>query len=135
MPITHLDCLNLAHWLHNAATEDGKGPICFAIVDAQGDLIWFERMDNAPGRATKIAIAKAYTASRMRSSTSEFHERLNREKLSVYDFMDPQFTAIPGGSPLFITDGTIVGAIGISGRDIESDQRLADAVAFYYSSL
>lgn len=135
MPITHLDCLNLAHWLHNAATEDGRGPICFAMVDAQGDLMWFERMDNAPARAANIAIAKAYTALRMRSSTIEFHERINREKLSVQDFMDPQFTAIPGGSPLFIANGTIVGAIGISGRDIQSDQNLADAVAFYYSSL
>ena len=135
MPLTHLDCLNLAHWLHNAASEDGLGPVCFAIVDAQGDLIWFERMDQAPARAANTAIAKAYTSIRMGCSTIEFHERLQREQLHSHDFMDSKFTAIPGGSPLFVPDGTIVGAIGISGRQIENDQTLADAVAMYYSSL
>lgn len=135
MLITHLDCLNLAHWLHNTATEDGLGPICFALVDAQGDLIWFERMDNAPARAANIAIAKAYTSLRMGSSTIDFHERLEKEKLTTHDFVDQNFTAMPGGSPLFTADGTVVGAIGISGRDTTSDQTLADTVAFYFMSL
>lgn len=135
MLITHLDCLNLAHWLHNSAAEDGRGPVCFAMVDAQGDLIWFERMDSAPARAADIAIAKAYTSLRMGSSTIEFHERLLREKLQIQDFMDSKLTAIPGGSPLFTATGAIVGAIGISGRDIKCDQELADAAAFYFSSL
>ncbi len=135
MLITHLDCLNLAHWLHNTATEDGLGPICFAMVDAQGDLIWFERMDNAPARAANIAIAKAYTSLRMGSSTIDFNERLEKEKLTTHDFVDQKFTAMPGGSPLFMADGTIVGAIGISGRDTGSDQTLADTVAFYFMSL
>lgn len=135
MLITHLDCLNLAHWLHNTASEDGLGPICFAIVDAQGDLIWFERMDRAPARAANIAIAKAYTSLRMGNSTQAFKQRLERESLSCSDFMDQRLTAIPGGSPLALADSRIVGAIGISGRHIESDQALADAAALYFSSL
>ena len=135
MLITHLDCLNLAHWLHNTAAEDGLGPISFAMVDNQGDLIWFERMDKAPARSAAIAIAKAYTSLRMGTSTAEFNERLVREKLSSRDFMDHKLTAMPGGSPLFVADGTVVGAIGISGRDVESDQVLADTAAFYFSSL
>lgn len=135
MLLTHLDCLNLAHWLHNAATEDGLGPISFAIVDGQGNLIWFERMDNAPARTADIAIAKAYTALRMGISTADFHQRLERENLSCNDFMDHKFTAMPGGSPLFMTNGAVVGAVGISGRDIKSDQSLADSLSSYFSSL
>lgn len=135
MPLTHLDCLNLAHWLHNTASEDGLGPICFSIVDAQGELLWFERMDRAPARSITIAIAKAYTAVRMNDSTMAFKQRLENEKLSCSDFMDERFTALPGGSPLVSSDGSTAGAIGISGRHTDSDQQLADAAAAYFYTL
>lgn len=135
MSITHLDCLNLAHWLHNKASEDGLGPICFAIVDAQGDLIWFERMDNAPAHTAHTAIAKAYTSLRMNQSTSAFKQHLEREGLTLNAFMDTQLTSIPGGSPLLLADQVVVGALGISGHRHESDQLLAEAAATYLNSL
>lgn len=135
MLLTHLDCLNLAHWLHNTASKDGLGPICFSIVDAQGELLWFERMDRAPARAIRISMAKAYTAVRMNDSTMAFKQRLENEKLSCNDFMDERFTALPGGSPLISSNGSIAGAIGISGRHTDSDQQLADATAAYFYTL
>lgn len=135
MLLTHLDCLNLAHWLHNTASKDGLGPICFSIVDAQGELLWFERMDRAPARAIRISMAKAYTAVRMNDSTMAFKQRLENEKLSCSDFMDERFTALPGGSPLISSNGSIAGAIGISGRHTDSDQQLADATAAYFYTL
>ena len=135
MLLTHLDCLNLAHWLHNTASKDGLGPICFSIVDAQGELLWFERMDRAPARAIRISMAKAYTAVRMNDSTMAFKQRLENEKLSCSDFMDERFTALPGGSPLISSNGSIAGAIGISGRHTDSDQQLADAAAAYFYTL
>lgn len=135
MLLTHLDCLNLAHWLHNTASKDGLGPICFSIVDAQGELLWFERMDRAPARAIRISMAKAYTAVRMNDSTMAFKQRLENEKLSCSDFMDERFTALPGGSPLISSNGSIAGAIGISGRHTDSDQQLADATSAYFYTL
>ena len=135
MLLTHLDCLNLAHWLHNTASKDGLGPICFSIVDAQGELLWFERMDRAPARAIRISMAKAYTAVRMNDSTMAFKQRLENEKLSCSDFMDERFTALPGGAPLISSNGSIAGAIGISGRHTDSDQQLADATAAYFYTL
>lgn len=135
MLLTHLDCLNLAHWLHNTASKYGLGPICFSIVDAQGELLWFERMDRAPARAIRISMAKAYTAVRMNDSTMAFKQRLENEKLSCSDFMDERFTALPGGSPLISSNGSIAGAIGISGRHTDSDQQLADATAAYFYTL
>lgn len=135
MLITHLDCLNLAHWIHNTASEDGLGPICFAIVDIQGELIWFERMDRAPARSVATATAKAYTAARVEISTLSFKNQLEKDNLQSQDYMDNKLTAIPGGAPLMLANGHIVGAIGISGRHTESDQALADAAAQYFGSL
>lgn len=135
MPITHLDCLNLAHWLHNTASEDNLGPICFALVDAQGDLIWFERMDKAPAHTTNTAIAKAYTALRMNSTTLEFKQRLERDGLQSRDFMDQQLTALPGGAPLTLKNQQLAGALGVSSHYPDHDQLLADTAAMYFNSL
>lgn len=134
MFLTHLDCLNLAHWLHNTVSEDGLSPVCFAIVDSAGDLIWFERMDQAPVQAIPLSISKAYTAARLSLATTDFHHQLQQEQLRAQDYMDAQLTAVPGGTPLFNSENRLIGAIGISGRDSHSDQTLADAVAMYYQT-
>lgn len=135
MLLTHLDCLNLAHWIHNTASEDGLGPMCFAIVDAQGELIWFERMDKAPASSARTAIAKAYTAIRTNDSTENFKLKLEQEELQLQDYMDKHLTSVPGGTPLIMANGILVGAIGISGRNNSRNQQLANAAAVYFSTL
>lgn len=135
MFLTHLDCLNLAHWLHNTVSEDGLSPVCFAIVDSSGDLIWFERMDQAPVQAIPLSISKAYTAARLGLATTEFHSQLQQEQLRAQDYMDQQLTAVPGGTPLFNSENRLIGAIGVSGHNNQNDQVLADAVALYQQGL
>ncbi|MEZ2721945.1 heme-binding protein [Paenalcaligenes hominis] len=135
MFLTHLDCLNLAHWLHNTVSEDALSPVCFAIVDSSGDLIWFERMDQAPVQSITLAISKAYSAARLGIATTEFHLQLQQDHLQTQDYMDDQLTAVPGGTPLYSSDNRLIGAIGVSGRNSQSDQTLADAVAMYFQSI
>lgn len=135
MLLTHLDCLNLAHWLHNTASEDGLSPLCFALVDLYGELIWFERMDTAPAYHTPIAIAKAYTALRLECTTQEFQQQLQNHQWHPKDYMDPKLTAIAGGAPLYSIDGRLAGAIGICSHKTEHDQALADLAAMHFLSL
>lgn len=135
MLITHLDCLGLAHWLHNTAAEDNLGPLAFAITDTHGDLIWFERMDQALALYATTAIAKAYTSTRVGTTTLAFKQELEKNGLKDQDYIDQNLTAIPGGSPLYSANGAMVGAIGISSRHLENDQALADASAYYFSSI
>lgn len=134
MFLTHLDCLNLAHWLHNTVSEDSLSPVCFAIVDSSGDLIWFERMDQAPVQSISLAMAKAYSAARLGLATIEFHSQLQKERLQTHDYMDSQLTSVPGGTPFFTQDNRLIGAIGVSGCNIHDDQALADAVAMYFQT-
>ena len=71
--------------------------MCIALVDEQGEMTLFHRMDGAPHRCIAIAIAKAYSAIRLGGPTREFHQRLIRDRLSLSDFCDPRLTSLSGG--------------------------------------
>ncbi|WMC11280.1 heme-binding protein [Oceanimonas pelagia] len=86
----------LAETLEN---EPGP-PVCLAVVDGSGALVYLYRMAGAPARLVAIATAKAYTAVRMGQPTQAFRERLERERLTLADFQDDGLTSLPGGWPL-----------------------------------
>lgn len=111
------------------ATEQFGRPVCVAVCDATGLLLAFIRMDGAPARSVAIAQGKAYSAARMGVSTQAVLERLQRERIEIGYFCDPLLTALPGGAPLKGPDGTLHGAIGVSGLAPAEDQQLADHVA------
>lgn len=110
--------------LYHYATQDGLAPVCFALVDAQGELLCFERMEGAPVRTINIAIAKAYTAAKMGCHTQQFRQRLQNENLRCSEFMDSKLCALPGGVIQPLYDQHTV-ALGISGRALDEDQKLA----------
>lgn len=111
------------------ATERFQRPVCVSVCDHTGLLLAFARMDDAPVRSIAIAQAKAYTAVRMGASTQAVMERLQRENLQMAHFCDAQFTPLPGGTPVKHGDGTLLGAIGVSGLALAEDQQVSDAVA------
>ena len=107
----------------------GGSPVCVAIVNRTGKLAAFLSMDGTPERAVPIAQSKAYTAMRMESATQAFHDRLVRENLSIADFCDPGFSALPGGVPVFDGTGRCIGGVGVSGRKPQEDAELAERLA------
>lgn len=111
------------------ASQEFKRPICVSVCDHTGLLLAFARMDGAPFRSVAISQGKAYSAARMGTTTQAVLERLHREGIQVGDFCDPQLTSLPGGSPLKEQDGTLRGAIGVSGLTSEQDQQITDAIA------
>lgn len=116
------------------AMADQLPPVCIAVSDAHGELVLLQRLPGAPGRTVRIATAKAYTAARMAMPTSAFKMRLINEQLSLHDFADPGYTALPGGMPITSAD-RIVGAVGISGRSPEQDEVLAKSFLSILSNL
>jgi uncharacterized protein GlcG (DUF336 family) len=111
------------------AREKYQKPICVAICDSYGLLLAFARMDGAPIRSIEISQRKAYTAARMCTNTNAFLERLYRENIPASFFCDDKLTGLPGGSILKKIDGSIVGAVGISGLSAAEDQEIADMLA------
>lgn len=130
-----MDVLNFeaAQALITSSMDRAKGlyqrPICVAVVDATGLLMAFARMDGAPARSIAIAQGKAFSAVRMGTSTQAFLARLQREGLQASYFCDPVLTPLPGGTPLKLGSGAVVGGVGVSGLAVEEDQQLSDALA------
>jgi glc operon protein GlcG len=103
----------------------------FAVVDPNGDLVYFEQMDSAPTSSKNIAIGKAYTAATFKRP-SKFYWDLTESGHSFPARLDPRMVLSPGGVPI-IVDGKVVGAIGVSGGanglfDMAAAQAGADAL-------
>ncbi|HAK74904.1 MAG TPA: heme-binding protein [Sporomusaceae bacterium] len=114
--------------LGKARTEFGR-PICVAVCDGNGEMVYFSRMDGAPLRSIAIAQQKAYTAVRMGVSTEAFLVRLQKEHIEIGYFCDGRFTALPGGHPIKNADGIVIGGIGVSGLAASEDHVITEWVA------
>jgi glc operon protein GlcG len=101
-------------------------PYVIAIVDPDGRLIYFERMDEAQIGSIRIAIAKARAAALFRRPTKVFEDILAHGRTAILGL--PGAIPSEGGVPLVI-DGKVVGAIGASAGTPEQDGEVAKAGA------
>lgn len=85
-------------------------------------------MDNMGSRSFNMAFSKAYTAAKMEQATARFHERLIKEQLTLADFGDTNFTSLQGGVPL-IENTSLLGGVGVAGRNPAEDEQLAAVFA------
>lgn len=100
----------------NAAAAESKKrnwKMNIAVVDPNGDLIAFQRMDGAQIASVKISQGKASTAARYRRESELFFKAFESGHPYVAT-LDNTLVASPGGIPL-MEGGKIVGAIGCSG--------------------
>ncbi|WP_336487763.1 GlcG/HbpS family heme-binding protein [Methylobacterium nigriterrae] len=90
-----------------------------AVVDPNGDLLHFVRMDGAQLASITISQNKARTAARWRRESRVFYNQFETGHPYI-GTLDPLLAASPGGFPL-VQDGKIVGAIGCSGGTGDQD--------------
>ena len=90
-----------------------------AIVDTNGDLVHFNRMEGAQIASVSISINKARTAARYRRETRLFFNAFETGHGYIAT-LDPTLVASPGGIPL-VEGGKIIGAIGCSGGTGDQD--------------
>ena len=101
-----------------------------AVVDAGANLKAFERMDGAWLGSVDIAIKKAKTARMFDMPTGDIGE-LSQPGKSLYmiEVSNGGLITFPGGVPLKDAQGTIIGAVGVSGSSVENDHACAVAGA------
>ena len=101
-----------------------------AIVDAGTNLKAFARMDGAWLGSIDIAIKKARTARMFDMNTGEIG-KLSQPGGSLYNIehSNDGLITFPGGVPIQDSDGTIIGAVGVSGSTVENDHIVAEAGA------
>ena len=98
-----------------------------AVVDTNGELVQFERMEGAQIASGTISIGKARTAARFRRETRVFYNVFETGH-GYINTLDPTLIASPGGFPL-VEGGKLIGAIGCSGGTGDQDAAVCKAGA------
>jgi uncharacterized protein GlcG (DUF336 family) len=103
--------------------------VAVAVVDESGQLLQLDRMDGALLMGPDVALSKAVTALNFQRPTSSVAElaRANPDLVrSLQQTVRFPIIAAGGGVPI-ARNGTVVGAIGVSGASAEQDEGLAQA--------
>ncbi len=109
------------------ADELGQ-PMCIAVVDDGGNLLAFERMENAWRGSIDIAINKAFTSRAFDITTKDLGDNSapGQQFYGIHVSNHGRIMIFAGGVPLK-QNGTVVGALGISGGSGEQDHAVAIA--------
>jgi glc operon protein GlcG len=90
-----------------------------AVVDTNGELVHFSRMEGAQIASGLISIGKARTSARFRRESRAFFNAYETGHGYIAT-LDPTLVASPGGFPL-VEGGKLIGAIGCSGGTGDQD--------------
>jgi glc operon protein GlcG len=108
-----------------AVAEAKKAPrnwkLAISVVDPNGDLVYFYKMDQTQVASVGISQGKARTAARYRRASGLFFNVMQTPAGSYVATLDPALVASPGGIPL-VEGGKIIGAIGCSGATGAQDE-------------
>lgn len=97
-----------------------------AVVDAGGNLVYLERLDNTFAAASEVAIKKANTAALFKAPSSKLENSINGGRQAL---ITVGHTFLQGGIPI-VFDGQVIGAIGVSGSaSAQQDEDMANAGA------
>jgi glc operon protein GlcG len=109
-----------------AAADTNGWSVAIVIVDEAGNLQYAERTGSIEGNGCEVALAKARTAALTRQATKALEERL-KDRPGFQRFLDDRrLLQVQGGLPL-MSNGSCVGAIGVSGRPSADDETVAAA--------
>jgi uncharacterized protein GlcG (DUF336 family) len=114
-------------------SEELGQPMCIAVVDEGGNLLAFERMEDAWRGSIDIAINKAFTARAFDLTTKDLGDNSGpgQQFFGIHASNHGRIMIFAGGVPLR-QDGKVVGALGISGGSGEQDHTVAVAGAAGY---
>ena len=98
-----------------------KVPMYMLIVDESGRPKASLRMDGNGLASLTLVPLKAHTAVAFRTGTHTLAERLASDLLRAQSFIATgEFTLVGGGLPI-VSDGQVIGAIGVGGGSPEQD--------------
>jgi len=108
-----------------------NAPMAIAIVDGNGDLVAFERMDGASARAVTSAQGKARAALLLGVPTKEAQDAIAAGKPIPATLTAPpagawEITIGQGGLPI-LKDGKVVAAMGCGGSLPANDEKICQA--------
>jgi len=102
--------------------------MAIAILDSTGHMVMLHKFDNTQYGSIAVAEDKARSALYFRRPSKVFEDLVAQGGIGLRTLAIRGATPLEGGIPL-ITDGKIVGAIGVSGATSAQDGQVAKAGA------
>ena len=102
-------------------------PMAIAVVDPDGTLKAFSRMDGAALLAVRIAQQKAWTAISFGLSTHGFWDFVKDDPPLLHSLPHQEDMILFGGGYPIRIDGEMIGGVGVSGGHYSQDQQCAEA--------
>ena len=109
--------------------------VCISILDPRGDIIAVTRMDGALWRTVPISQGKAAASAAWDMPSGDLKDRCDQPVVRALSMME-NGRLIPwqGALPIRREDGTLVGAIGVSGAKPDQDELVAKSAIEIISS-
>ncbi|MSQ06703.1 MAG: heme-binding protein [Dehalococcoidia bacterium] len=122
--------LEAAQQVINGATRRAMElgvPMATAVVDPDGTLKSFIRMDGAALLAVGIAQRKAWTAISFSTPTHGLWEFIKNDPPLLHSLPQQENMVLFGGGYPIVLSGQMSGGIGVSGGHYSQDQQCAEA--------
>lgn len=125
-PITLAQAQKIAMAARAEAAKN-KWEEAIAIVEPNGQLVYFSKMDDTQYGSIKVALNKATSAALFRRPTKGFQQGLEKGgSKTIYLLQLEGANAVPGGIPI-VQNGKIIGGIGCSGVTGAQDIQICEA--------
>ena len=98
--------------------------VAITIIEPNGALAMFKKLDGAPYSAVDVSMGKARTAAFYRRPSKNFADGLAQGNLTVLTVSN--MLPAQGGAPIVVS-GRIIGTIGVSSATSEQDEQVANA--------
>ena len=95
-----------------------------SVLDDGGNLLYLERMDGAQLGSIEVSQGKARTALQFKRPSKAFQDLIDKDQAHLITL--GHVTAVQGGLPI-MTEGKVVGSIGVSGAASNQDEQCAQA--------
>lgn len=101
-------------------------PMVITVVDEGGNMVAMHRMDDSLLASISISYSKAYTAAALRAPTEDAAKDIlpGQPLYGLQQTHPGRFCLFGGGIPI-ITNGRLVGALGVSGGTVDQDMAVA----------
>ena len=99
--------------------------VAIAIFDSENDLVLFQKMDNTQDLCVKLSQAKALTALKLMNDTDKFSYLVTKNTGILSGIRYEGSISLIGGGKIILENGSVVGALGISGGTEEQDVEVA----------
>lgn len=97
--------------------------VSIAVCDGGGHALWLQRMDDASPMSAMVAPEKARTCVLSGKPSRVYEEMVNSGRFAA---LKMPVVPLEGGEPIII-DGTVIGAVGVSGVKAGEDAQVARA--------